>query len=97
MIRPTVGRVVWFYKWAGTRHKGPLAAHVAFVHSDKVLNLMVIDENGVPRSEASVLLVQENEENPQADYACWMPYQKQVASGQIPPTFHADQPPTDPK
>lgn len=76
MIVPTVGRVVWFYKYSAEGHKGPLAAHVAFVHSDTMLNLMVIDENGNPRSETSVRLVQEGEECPQADYACWMPYQK---------------------
>jgi len=76
MIKPTVGRVLWFYKYAaGAGHKGPLAAHIAFVHSDTMLNLMVIDEGGNPRPESSVRLVQENEECPQSDYATWMPFQ----------------------
>lgn len=47
MIVPTVGRVVWFYRYVpGQGHKGPLAAHVAHVHSDTLVNLMVIDEGG---------------------------------------------------
>jgi hypothetical protein len=31
MIKPTVGRVVWFYKFDGKKHTGPLAAHVCQV------------------------------------------------------------------
>ena len=81
MIKPTVGRVVWFYKWvSGDQHKGPLAAHVAFVHSDSMVNLMVIDENGNPRSETSVSLVQEGAPVPQGNYCEWMPYQKGQAA-----------------
>lgn len=76
MIKPTVGRVVWFYKWSqGQGHKGPLAAHVCKVHSDSLVNLMVIDEQGEPRAETSVRLVQESEEIPDRDYCGWMPYQ----------------------
>lgn len=76
MIPPTVGRVVWFYVYVpGQGHKGPLAGHVAKVHSNSCVNLMVIDETGVPRSETSVRLVQENEEVPQTNYCGWMPYQ----------------------
>lgn len=83
MIKPTVGRVVWFYKYvsgAGS-HKGPLAGHVAFVHGDDMLNLMVIDENGHPRSETSVLLLQDDSQVvPNRDYCTWMPYQKGQAA-----------------
>lgn len=81
MIKPTVGRVVWFYKYVpGQGHKGPLAAHVAYVHSDSMVNLMVIDENGLPRSETSVYLRQEGNEAPQSNYCEWMPYQKGQAA-----------------
>ena len=81
MIKPTVGRVVWFYKYVtGQGHKGPLAAHVAYVHSDMRVNLMVIDENGNPRSETSVRLIQEGEEAPTRNYCEWMPYQKGQAT-----------------
>jgi hypothetical protein len=76
MIKPTVGRVVWFYKYSkGQGHKGPLAALVACVHSDICVNLAVSDENGCMRSETSVRLIQENDEAPQQDYCGWMPYQ----------------------
>ena len=77
LIKPTVGRVVWFYKYvSGQGHKGPLAAHVAHVHSDSMVNLMVIDENGNPRSETSVHLRQQAySEVPQSNYCEWMPYQ----------------------
>lgn len=81
MIKPTVGRVVWFYKYVeGQGHKGPLAAHVAYVHTDTMINLMVIDENGNPHSQTSVYLHQEGDEIPSHNYACWMPYQKGQAA-----------------
>ena len=76
MIKPTVGRVVWFYKyWANTGHKGPLAAIVSCVHSDSMVSLMDIGESGTTFGEQSVRLVQENEEVPEANYCCWMPFQ----------------------
>ncbi len=69
MISPTVGRVVWFYKYiAGQGFKGPMAGHVAFVHHNSMVNLMVIDENGVPRSETSVLLCQDDQSPPTGNY-----------------------------
>lgn len=82
MIAPTVGRVVWFYKWVdGQGHKGPMAAHVAFVHSEKMVNLMVIDENGEPRAQTSVSLCQDDTQDaPGHDYCAWMPYQKGQAA-----------------
>lgn len=76
MIKPTVGRVVWFYKFRGHEgHQGPLAAHICKVHSDRMVNLMVIAESGVPFSETSVPLIQENEKCPAGNYCAWMPYQ----------------------
>ena len=81
MIKPTVGRVVWFFKYVpGQGHKGPLAAHVAYVHSDSMVNLMAIDENGNPRSETSVYLRQDNSEYPPSNYCEWMPYQQGQAA-----------------
>lgn len=83
MIEPTVGRVVWFYKYSqGQRHKGPLAAHVAKVINIACVNLMVIDEDGNPRPERDVSLYQDvvGEVLPSCDYCCWMPYQKGQAA-----------------
>lgn len=76
MIQPTVGRVVWFYKYVeGQGYKGPLAGHVAYVQSDSMVNLMVIDENGCPHSEMSVPLFQDDFSPSRGDYCRWMPYQ----------------------
>ena len=81
MIKPTVGRVVWFYKYvAGQGHKGPLAAHVCCVHSDTKVNLMVIDESGCCHPETSVYLAQPESEVPEGNYCCWMPYQQGQAA-----------------
>lgn len=86
MIEPTVGRVVWYRPnehdgkalSAGTQ---PLAAHVAYVHSATMVNLMVIDSNGRPHSRTSVALVQEGESPmPGSSYCEWMPYQKGQAA-----------------
>jgi hypothetical protein len=80
MIKPTVGRVVWFYKYSpGQGHKGPLAAHVAKVIDDSHVNLMVVDEDGNPRPEKNVYLKQ-GVEDLASDYCEWMPYQKGQAA-----------------
>jgi len=73
MIKPTVGRVVWFYY--STAPKEPLAAIVAKVHSDRKVNLMVIDEDGSTNGVTSVRLLQDDDK-PEDDFWCaWMPYQ----------------------
>lgn len=87
MIKSTVGRVVWYYpaKTDGlVCYDGqPLAAIVAHVHSDTMVNLAVFDANGDPHNRTSVQLVQDDdsEVTPAAKgYACWMPYQKGQAA-----------------
>jgi len=73
MIKPTVGRVVWFY--GSKAPEEPLAAIVAKVHSDQLVNLMVIDQNGGTNGRTSVQLLQDDDK-PEADFWCaWMPYQ----------------------
>lgn len=93
MISPTVGRVVWYHPgpedpW-GSKSDEVQAAIIAAVFSDTEVNLMVITPNGEPYQRQHVTLHQEGNEAPANGYAEWMPYQKQVASGQIPPTLHA--------
>ena len=78
MIKPTVGRVVWFYpqKGNGPDPQGqPLAAVIAHVWGDEMVNLMVIDANGVPSSETSVSLFQGEGPRPEARFCEWMPFQ----------------------
>jgi hypothetical protein len=72
MIKPTVGRVVWYRK---PGKEQPQAAIVAYVHSDSIVNLHVIDQAGVGRAETSVTLRQDNEPQPDGAYCEWMPYQ----------------------
>jgi len=81
MIAPTVGRVVWFYHYVeGQGHKGPMAAIVAFVHSDTMVSLAVFSDFGGTFSRGSVPLVQDDEPAPGFDYCTWMPYQKGQAA-----------------
>jgi hypothetical protein len=63
-IVPTVGRVVWFtpsrltgdYGFTHIDSRKPLAAIVAHVFNDCLVNLSVFDSNGTPFSRTSVQL-----------------------------------------
>lgn len=83
MITPTVGRIVWFTPARNSyvMHRDqPLAAIVAYVHSDHMINIAYWDANGMFNSATSVPLIQDNETKP-ADFYCeWMPYQKGQAA-----------------
>lgn len=91
MITPTIGRVVWFYPSPSDAtlfplralfgHQ-PMAAHVAVVHNDALVNLMVIDPTGHAHPRGSVILRQEGDAPPEnaAAYCEWMPYQKGQAA-----------------
>lgn len=89
MIQPTVGRVVWFTPSTLNSDPGfihinpelPLAAIVAHVWSERMVNLTVFDSNGVSYSRTSVPLLQDDDELHQSGYYCqWMPYQKGQAA-----------------
>ena len=81
MIKPTVGRVVWYHPGPQEDHHGEtLAAHIAHVWSDTCVNLMVIDPNGNPFNRTSVFLYQGDTDRPSSQYAEWMPYQKGQAA-----------------
>lgn len=90
MIKPTIGRQVWFWQFGHTTEgEQPQAATVCYVFSDRMVNLQVIDHNGIARAMTSVPLRQSEDEAPVGSYCEWMPYQKAVASGQQEPTRHA--------
>lgn len=86
MIKPTIGRVVWFHPSSHSAESGfaptsICAAIVAHVHSDTCVNLAVFDGNGVSHSKTSVPLYQDGDPVPDAGYYCeWMPYQKGQAA-----------------
>lgn len=83
MIKPTIGRVVWFTP--GTTlpadfllidGKQPCNASIAYVWSDRLVNLTVSDHYGKSFNLTSVQLLQDDDARPAAGYfAEWMPYQ----------------------
>lgn len=78
MIKPTVGRVVWFFPEHRHADDQPLAAMIARVHSDTCVNLAITHPSGSPmlNPPTSIRLVQEGETPPaDSDYCTWMPYQ----------------------
>jgi hypothetical protein len=95
VIKPTVGRIVWFYPSQNTdeagftRHVeggGPYAALIAHVWNDCMVNLSVFDANGTAHPRTSVLLLQGECDAPEYALCGWMPYQlgqarKDAASG----------------
>ncbi len=93
MIKPTVGRVVWYRPAEGNlldfSQGQPLAAIIAHVHSDTLVNLAIFDANGQLWNRTSVVLVQEGDPVPTSSYCEWMPYQKSVAKGETAPVLHA--------
>jgi hypothetical protein len=61
----------------------PLAAIVAHVFNDGLVNLAVFDSNGMSHSRTSVPLVQEGEAKPEHGYFCeWMTNQVGQAAKQ---------------
>ncbi|NEU94800.1 hypothetical protein [Bradyrhizobium uaiense] len=84
IIPPTVGRVVWFRPSEFdpiTRCDQPLAAQIAYVWNDRLVNLGVLDSNGAPHGRTSITLIQAGETAPEgASYAEWMPYQQGQAA-----------------
>ena len=79
MIKPTVGRIVWYHPTSRdtgpTPLTQPLAAIVSHVHSDTLVNLSVFDANGSQYSRTSVTLVQ-GDEIAEIGQCEWMPFQK---------------------
>lgn len=80
MIKPTVGRVVWYWPHVNDADAGPhpgdqpLAAHVAHVHNDTSVNLMVIGKNGVafPKLNVSLWHGEESKQlRPDVGFAEW--------------------------
>jgi hypothetical protein len=75
-IKPTIGRVVWFYPHGHREGSLPHAAMIAFVHSDNLVNLGVLDPNGRSHNETSVSLIQDGDAAPDSGrFATWMPFQ----------------------
>jgi len=81
MINPTPGRVLWFYASLSHAERQPQAAMVAYVHHERSVNLMLLDENGDSRPMQRVPLVQEGDNPPDTGpFVTWMPYQREQAA-----------------
>jgi len=80
MIKPTIGRVVWYWPGANKDSEQPWAALIAHVHSDSMVNLAVFDANGNASSMSSVPLYQGEGERPSGSHCQWMPYQQDQAA-----------------
>lgn len=75
MIRPTVGRIVYFYAKLDI---DPMPAIITAVWGDDCINAVIFDYNGrpLPNPPTSITLVQPGEEKPDNSPFCeWMPYQ----------------------
>jgi hypothetical protein len=75
VISPTPGRIVWFYPaphdGIATLNNQPLAAIVAGVHSDHLVNLAIFDAYGNTQQRSNVTLVQPGEDAPNHAHATW--------------------------
>lgn len=76
MIKPTVGRVMWFrYAGLNKEETQPCAAIVSHVNLNDTVNVAVFDVGGVHYNEVNVPVHQEGDEIPNFNYVEWMPYQ----------------------
>lgn len=86
MIIPTVGRVVHFFPSEALRARkdlgfGPLAAIVAHVHHEYLINVGVFSPNGHVFAVQDVPLLQDGDVAREGEgYCAWMDYQKGQAA-----------------
>lgn len=88
MIKPTIGRVVWYWPALRARNTQPQVALVTWIHSDTMVNLAAFDANGFPEGgKGPVQLYQETPpegeldvNRPEGEFCEWMPYQKGQAA-----------------
>lgn len=82
MIKPTVGRVMWYWPNVKDRGDQPLCALVTRVCGDHSVNLVVFASDGTPSDTTAVPIVQDGGPYSIGDspYAEWMPYQKGQAA-----------------
>lgn len=91
MITPTIGRIIYVRnRWASGVQKNPEPAIIVHVHSDRLINVAGWASDGGSFIAHALPLIQDGEEAPSYTYAEWMPYQKSVAKGEIPPVLHAE-------
>jgi hypothetical protein len=77
MIKPSIGRIMWYWPHKDSRADQPWAAIVVYVHNDNMVNLAVHDHEGNGKTKSSVPVVQDGSPHTAGDspYVEWMPYQ----------------------
>jgi hypothetical protein len=90
MIKATVGRVVWVRRNESLDHAQPEVAIIVAVNAPASINVRGWNKLGTPFTLLDLHLLQHEDANqtPPYPYAEWMPYQKSVAAGDIPPVKH---------
>lgn len=97
MIKPTVGRKVWYrhdksptslgnnnYLHPAQISDQPMDATVVYVWDDRMVNLHVMDHYGNSFNRTSVKLLQDDDARPESGgYAEWMPYQQGQARAAV--------------
>jgi len=89
MIKPTIGRVLWYWPRIHETDKQPRAAIVTWVHRDDLVNLAVFDPNGKASGRTGVELYQGKGDRPDREHCEWMPYQIGQAAKDLHPVDQA--------
>lgn len=78
MIKPTIGRQVWYWGTVEEREDNlqPQAATVCYVHGDDRVNISVLSHKGEYFFVEFAKLLQDNEKPVAPSFCEWMPYQK---------------------
>lgn len=83
MIKPTVGRIVWYHRgprdWVNQRDQ-PLAAIITYVQTDTMVHLVVFEAEGRMEPRLNVELCQGDTAPSEREHCEWMPYQKGQAA-----------------
>ncbi len=87
MIKPTIGRDVWYVPAENEGHltsdgAQPLTSKVCYVWSDDMVNLLVVNMDGCSYPKTSVPLFQGSAEDCPLGSCCWMPFQQKQAKKQ---------------
>jgi hypothetical protein len=85
MIKPTIGRVVWYWQPSTVPLAQPQAALIAWVHSDTLVNLAAFWADGEAYGVKNVPLYQGDGDRPGGEFCEWMPYQIGQAAKELQP------------
>lgn len=84
MVKPTIGRVLWYYPvdYARTLGAQPNPVLVCYVHEDRLVNVGGFNELGHATIAAQFVPLLQDDDKPPTDnhYCTWMPHQVQQAA-----------------